>query len=40
VNDLQRLMAGDRIGRTATIQVIRGGNPIAVEIVPAELEVG
>jgi len=40
VNDLQRLMAGDRIGRSATIQVIRGGRPVSVEIVPAELEVG
>jgi S1-C subfamily serine protease len=39
VNDLQRMMAGDLIGRAATIQVIRGGNPISLEIVPAELEV-
>ena len=31
VNDLQRMMAGDLIGRAATIQVIRGGNPIAVD---------
>jgi S1-C subfamily serine protease len=40
VNDLQRLMAGELIGQPATIQVIRGGNPISVEIVPAELDVG
>ena len=40
VNDLQRLMAGELIGQAATIQVVRGGNPISVEIVPAELEVG
>ena len=39
VNDLQRLMAGELIGQSATMQVVRGGNPIAVEIVPAELEV-
>jgi serine protease Do len=39
VNDLQRLMAGEVIGQTATIQVVRGGNPISVEIVPAELSV-
>jgi S1-C subfamily serine protease len=39
VNDLQRLMAGELIGQNATIQVVRGGNPLAVEIVPAELEV-
>jgi serine protease Do len=39
VNDLQRLMAGEVIGQTATIQVVRRGNPIEVEIVPAELSV-
>ena len=40
VNDLQRLMAGELIGQAATMQVVRGGEPISVEIVPAELEVG
>jgi serine protease Do len=40
VNDLQRLMAGELIGQPATIQVVRGGTPLSVEIVPAELEVG
>jgi S1-C subfamily serine protease len=40
VSDLQRLMAGEVIGQTATMEVVRGGNPISVEIVPAELEVG
>jgi hypothetical protein len=39
VNDLQLLMAGERIGRTATVQVVRRGEPISVEIVPAELSV-
>ena len=40
VNDLQRLMAGELIGQAATMQVVRGGQPVSVEIVPAELEVG
>lgn len=39
VNDLQRLMAGERIGRRATMQIVRSGEPISVEIVPAELSV-
>ena len=39
VNDLQRLMAGELIGQAATVEVVRGGNPISVEIVPAELSV-
>jgi serine protease Do len=39
VNDLQRLMAGELIGQSATMQVVRGGKPISVEIVPAELSV-
>ena len=40
VNDLQRLMAGELIGQAATMQVVRGGKSISVEIVPAELGVG
>jgi serine protease Do len=39
VNDLQRLMAGELIGQPATVQVVRGGNPLSLEIVPVELEV-
>jgi serine protease Do len=39
VNDLQRLMAGELIGQSSTMQVVRGGDPLSVEIVPAELEV-
>jgi serine protease Do len=39
VNDLQRLMAGELIGQAATMEVVRSGNPISVEIVPAELSV-
>jgi S1-C subfamily serine protease len=37
VTDLQRLMAGELIGRPATMQVVRSGRSISVEIVPAEL---
>ena len=40
VNDLQRLMAGELIGQAATMQVVRGGKPVSVEVVPAELDVG
>ncbi|MEP6910775.1 MAG: trypsin-like peptidase domain-containing protein [Actinomycetota bacterium] len=39
VNDLQRLMASERIGSRATMQIVRAGNSISVEIVPAELSV-
>ena len=39
VNDLQRLMAGELIGQAATVEVVRSGNSISVEIVPAELSV-
>lgn len=39
VNDLQRLMAGELIGQAATMEVVRGGSPFSVEIVPAELSV-
>jgi S1-C subfamily serine protease len=39
VNDLQRLMAGELIGQAATMRVVRGGKPVTVEVVPAELEV-
>jgi S1-C subfamily serine protease len=39
VSDLQRLMAGELIGRAAAIQVVRNGKRISVEIVPAELSV-
>jgi S1-C subfamily serine protease len=39
VNDLQRLMAGELIGHSATMQVVRGGKRLSVVIIPAELEV-
>jgi S1-C subfamily serine protease len=38
VNDLQRLMAGELIGREVTARVVRGGRELDVEIVPLELE--
>jgi serine protease Do len=38
VNDLQRLMAGDRIGTTVAARIIRGGRELTVEVVPLELE--
>jgi S1-C subfamily serine protease len=37
VDDLQRLMAGDAIGRPMTARLLRQGRELAVEIVPAEL---
>jgi serine protease Do len=38
VNDLQRLMAGELIGREVTASIIRGGRELEVGIVPLELE--
>ena len=35
--DLQRLMFGDAIGRTADLLVVRGDDVIHVEATPAEL---
>jgi len=37
VNDVQRLMTDELIGRQVTARVIRGGRELAVEIVPLEL---
>lgn len=37
VGDLQRLMTGDRIGKTLTLQLDRRGRLTEVEIVPREL---
>jgi S1-C subfamily serine protease len=39
VNDLQRLMVGDAIGRTVRLTLHRNGRTFPVEIVPVELEV-
>jgi S1-C subfamily serine protease len=38
VDDVQRLMIGDRIGARVVLDVLREGRPITVELVPAELE--
>ncbi|HYY76885.1 MAG TPA: trypsin-like peptidase domain-containing protein [Gaiellaceae bacterium] len=39
VDDLQRLMAGELIGATVTATAFRNGQTLAVELVPAELEI-
>jgi serine protease Do len=38
VEDLQRLMVGDLIGRTVSVRVLRAGRLVELELVPAELE--
>jgi S1-C subfamily serine protease len=38
VGEVQRLMVGDRIGATVAVEVIRGGRPVELRLVPAELE--
>jgi S1-C subfamily serine protease len=38
VDDVQRLMVGDRIGATVLLDVLREGRPIELRLVPAELE--
>jgi len=37
VGDLQRLMVADRIGATVAVTLLRGGRPLTLELVPAEL---
>jgi serine protease Do len=39
VDDLQRLMAGDLIGRTVQARLLRQGREVTVELVPDELDV-
>jgi serine protease Do len=39
VDDLQRLMTGDRIGARAAARVVRGDRELTVDIVPVELRV-
>jgi S1-C subfamily serine protease len=36
-NDLQRLMAGELIGRSVTARLLRQGRELDVELVPDEL---
>ena len=38
VDDLQRLMTGDSIGRPLPVSVVRSGDELAIEVVPQELE--
>ena len=38
VGDLQRLMTGDRIGRSVTLGVFRNGRHETVSVVPTELQ--
>jgi serine protease Do len=38
VDDLQRLMAGELIGASVTLETVRGGRRAQVELVPVELE--
>ena len=37
VDDLQRLMAGELIGRTVEARLLRQGREVTVELVPDEL---
>jgi serine protease Do len=39
VDDVQRLMAGELIGRTVTVTAVRDGRTLPIELVPIELEV-
>jgi serine protease Do len=39
VDDLQRLMTEERIGVTCTLEVVRGGTTLTLELVPRELSV-
>lgn len=39
VDDLQRLMVGDLIGSRVRLELLRAGQPLEVELVPAELEI-
>jgi len=37
VEDVQRLLVGDRIGAPLELDVLRGGRRLALRLVPAEL---
>ena len=39
VDDLQRLMTGELIGESVTLETVREGKRAKVELVPVELEV-
>jgi S1-C subfamily serine protease len=38
VDDVLRLLVGDRIGKTIELDVLRGGRRVALRLVPVELE--
>jgi S1-C subfamily serine protease len=38
VLDIQRLMVGERIGERVPVRILRGGNELQLELVPAELD--
>jgi S1-C subfamily serine protease len=40
VDDLQRLMVEELIGQPVAIELLRGGEPVHLELVPIELEIG
>ena len=40
VDDLQRLMVADLIGRTVSVRVLRAGRELVLELTPGELELG
>jgi serine protease Do len=40
VEDLQRLLAADRIGASVTVRLLRAGRPLDVQLVPIELDSG
>jgi S1-C subfamily serine protease len=39
VNDMQRLMTGDLVGRPVTVEVVRAERALEIQLVPAELAV-
>src|ERR671918_78757 len=39
VDDIQRLMAGELIGKTVTVTAVRDGRTVPIELVPIELEI-
>jgi S1-C subfamily serine protease len=38
VGDLQRLMTGERVGRTVTLEIVRGGQVTRLDVRPTELD--
>jgi S1-C subfamily serine protease len=39
VDDLQRLMVGERIGQSVTLRVLRADRVLEISIVPTELQI-